>query len=554
MKQNKKRFTLIELLAVIVILAIIVLIATPLIMDVINDAKEGAMEQNKRTMERAGELFIWDDKNKGRAPKMNGDRTYIQLEELENGYMKKIQGDCEGYVAVDNETGEYYYTAYLDCGDGNALYVDSEYVNYGGKYVDQFNDAIKTKDGGFITVGDSNSPNFGTQRNHNDDVTKDAIIVKYDQKGKIEWENHFGGSKNDTFQSVIEVNDGYLIVGTSYSKDGDMSNLKTNNTNLIIVKYSKTGKLLDKKIVSTSKSGGAATGILEMNDKFYVIGRSRGNPTEMELAMVACLNQNLEIEWKKFYGGTYVSGFHSIVKLDNDSILVGGYSQSIDGDMADIKIGEQGVPNAILFELNAKDGTIQRKFAYDQFTNILDIEVYNNFYILNGNSKLVKTDAITGGVVKAITPYSITSLQKVTDGILYTNFGRNNNDKQQIKFSLLDTNLEVKKEKIYQTTEYTAINRVLEENNSYYAFGMSFSTTDNFETFNYGNSDAILMKLDRNLELKEDFKLQTLLKIKMPELVKNYGTKIPTPEDMESLKNYTTNDTTREIGSWCEGN
>lgn len=53
MKQNKKGFTLIELLAVIVILAIIALIATPLIMDVINDAKEGAMEQNKRTMERA---------------------------------------------------------------------------------------------------------------------------------------------------------------------------------------------------------------------------------------------------------------------------------------------------------------------------------------------------------------------------------------------------------------------------------------------------------------------------------------------------------------------
>lgn len=42
MKLNKKGFTLIELLAVIVILAIIALIATPIILNVISDAQEGA--------------------------------------------------------------------------------------------------------------------------------------------------------------------------------------------------------------------------------------------------------------------------------------------------------------------------------------------------------------------------------------------------------------------------------------------------------------------------------------------------------------------------------
>lgn len=42
MKKNVKGFTLIELLAVIVILAVIALIATPLIMNVVSQAKEGA--------------------------------------------------------------------------------------------------------------------------------------------------------------------------------------------------------------------------------------------------------------------------------------------------------------------------------------------------------------------------------------------------------------------------------------------------------------------------------------------------------------------------------
>lgn len=40
MKNNKKGFTLVELLAVIVILAIIALIATPIILNVIDNAKE----------------------------------------------------------------------------------------------------------------------------------------------------------------------------------------------------------------------------------------------------------------------------------------------------------------------------------------------------------------------------------------------------------------------------------------------------------------------------------------------------------------------------------
>ena len=48
MKMNKKGFTLIELLAVIVILAIIALIATPIVMNVIANAQDGA---NKRSVE-----------------------------------------------------------------------------------------------------------------------------------------------------------------------------------------------------------------------------------------------------------------------------------------------------------------------------------------------------------------------------------------------------------------------------------------------------------------------------------------------------------------------
>ena len=53
MKINKKGFTLIELLAVIVILAIIMVIAVPQILNVINNSRTSAWNDNVKMIERA---------------------------------------------------------------------------------------------------------------------------------------------------------------------------------------------------------------------------------------------------------------------------------------------------------------------------------------------------------------------------------------------------------------------------------------------------------------------------------------------------------------------
>ena len=52
---NKKGFTLIELLAVIVILAIIALIATPIILGIIEDARNGAKDRSAEAVAHAME-------------------------------------------------------------------------------------------------------------------------------------------------------------------------------------------------------------------------------------------------------------------------------------------------------------------------------------------------------------------------------------------------------------------------------------------------------------------------------------------------------------------
>ena len=57
MKRNTKGFTLIELLAVIVILAIIALIATPIVLNLINKAREGAAKDSTYGLKKSAQLY-----------------------------------------------------------------------------------------------------------------------------------------------------------------------------------------------------------------------------------------------------------------------------------------------------------------------------------------------------------------------------------------------------------------------------------------------------------------------------------------------------------------
>ena len=94
--KGKKGFTLIELLAVIVILAIIALIATPIVVDIIKDAKESAIKQNAVSMASVAT-------KKCMSLEMNKTNRAFRVE-YEEGLEKKEEGlgSLEGTFKGDN--------------------------------------------------------------------------------------------------------------------------------------------------------------------------------------------------------------------------------------------------------------------------------------------------------------------------------------------------------------------------------------------------------------------------------------------------------------------
>ena len=135
MKRKNKGFTLVELLAVIVILALIALIATPIILNVINDAKKQAAKDSAYGYMDAVEKYIVSSELEDKSIK---DGTY-SVEELnsmgvsvkgstpdngtikiENKEVKSYDIGIDGYVVSNGEVEKVSTTKKID--NGTAVY------------------------------------------------------------------------------------------------------------------------------------------------------------------------------------------------------------------------------------------------------------------------------------------------------------------------------------------------------------------------------------------------------------------------------------------------
>ena len=105
-KMNKKAFTLVELLAVIVILGVVSLIAIPAVMNRIKASEESAYEQNKEVLLAAGKLYFV---NQSIFLEEIGDSITITLSQLINAKeIERIKSPFNSTLYC-NETGSFVH-------------------------------------------------------------------------------------------------------------------------------------------------------------------------------------------------------------------------------------------------------------------------------------------------------------------------------------------------------------------------------------------------------------------------------------------------------------
>ena len=228
--------------------------------------------------------------------------------------------------------------------DTNVYFIET----IGGSKNDAFNAITKTIDGGYITAG-------YTQSNDGDIISKanisfDFLVSKFSSENILEWQKHFGGSKDDKALDIIQTLGGdFIILGSSESSDLDVSE-NAGSKDFWLVKLSNKGVLLWEKsfgfsgidygttLLETKEGGFLITGVLDVtasngqgNAKSTATKHSGGDYWAIKTDHTGTL------EWSRFFGGSFTEVPSGVLETDAHNFIIVGSSDSNDFNISNSK-------------------------------------------------------------------------------------------------------------------------------------------------------------------------------------------------------------------------
>ena len=197
----------------------------------------------------------------------------------------------------ENQGGEDFWVVKLDK-DGNIIWQKT----YGGSDYDKANDIAVTPDGGYIVAGGTYSNDGDVSENQGGE---DLWVVKLDKDGNIIWQKTYGGSDWESASAMATTPDGgYIVVGWTGSKDGDVSyNHGTND--FWVVKLDKDGNIIWQRTLGGSNLDLAQDVAVTPDGGCIVVGWTRSNDGDvsgnhgMDDVWVVKLDKDGNVIWKK---------------------------------------------------------------------------------------------------------------------------------------------------------------------------------------------------------------------------------------------------------------
>ena len=188
------------------------------------------------------------------------------------------------------------------------LYVKSIKTKETTAYYDSVH-SVDSLENGYVAVGRNNNNSLG--------YDKGKLTVYNDSKEKV-LERVFNKGYHSNYYDVASMKDGYVAVG---SYESTKMELKSGKQTAVIVKYDLKGNVVfdnDFKILGDSKF----TSVV-VSDGFYVCGQSITDKNSSSGAIVAKYDKEGNEEWVQYYGNTN-SIFYDLV-VENNSVYVVGY-------------------------------------------------------------------------------------------------------------------------------------------------------------------------------------------------------------------------------------
>ena len=192
----------------------------------------------------------------------------------------------------------------------------------------------------------------------------------------IQWQGCYGGSENDNAAGIVQTNNGYIVVGTTGSNDGNITNFHGAD-DIWLISIDSLGNLLWERAYGGSNTE-IASNIIKDNDGYYYFsGWTYSNDGDIQSGnhggydrWIVKIDSEGNIIWEQCYGGSRTEYGGLLKLLSNGSILTYGATFSDDGDVP----VNYGYHDSWLMIINT-DGEIIESRVYGNFdhNNIFDI-------------------------------------------------------------------------------------------------------------------------------------------------------------------------------------
>lgn len=195
--------------------------------------------------------------------------------------------------------------------------------SYGGSNFEEAFEVKQTPDGGFIVVGNTKSNDGDVSGFHGD---QDFWVVKINAEGGIQWEKAFGGSDWEYAYSVdLTVDGGYVVAGTTYSTDGDVTLNPHGDGDFWLIKLNSVGELQWEKSYGWLHNDEAYSVKQTIDNGFVLVGYSEMGDNS---SLIIKTDESGNVQWQSPYEGGV---FYSVIQIEDGSYIVGGSAGTDDG-------------------------------------------------------------------------------------------------------------------------------------------------------------------------------------------------------------------------------
>lgn len=207
--------------------------------------------------------------------------------------------------------------------------------NYGGADNDIATSVLQTDDGGYIVAGGTVSFDGHVTGNHG---LEDAWVLRLDSQGNIFWKKAYGGTLNDRAESIQPTSDGgFILSGYSQSSNGDLNDNK-GEFDYWVFKINASGNLLWQKNLGGSLSDYAFDAMETTDGGFLVVGSSFSNDGDVPGNQgfydyfIVKLTSSGSLAWAKSYGGSGEERAYGVA-LTPGGAIIAGTSNSANGNV-----------------------------------------------------------------------------------------------------------------------------------------------------------------------------------------------------------------------------